>query len=529
VAADTGQFSEDSEAVGGWEQSFNMSGKLSNWLSAPAKSTRGPANYASTPPPFDIHRMAGLRAALGSRALGTPTQDYYALASHYTGLVYLAVNLISNLVSNAKVSFWERNDIDPDGAVKLRRDDPICQLYDNPNPIDTVNDFWFQQVMQKELTGCCLVWAPPDRDPNRFDDAEIAEQWVIPRAGMQLFPPGDPNYPQGYWSYVPNGMFSNYQNGFFTAGTKIPAEQVMVWKSHNPLYRWEGYSALSAMMMSLNTVEAMEMAQLAVQQTGCEQSVAIEFDKDVKPDEPMMDRIRSEWYRRNSGPENAGKLIFTGGGAKINKFATAPAEMGWYDGFAQKAEYLLSSFGTPKALVGMVEELTHSTLFGTLKSHDLTTLSPMLNNLSARHTKDIIAPYYSSSVYMKLEASAIHDDELIEKQLSNDLRCGARTIGEIRRLRGLDTTGEPWENERAYASGPKVDVDLDDAEREQDQDAEAGRPDNIAGEGSLGSKLGQTNKSAARTEAFRASEERAKTLGLLGHHERNGKHTLKMS
>jgi phage portal protein BeeE len=461
--------------------------------------------------------MSGLRAALGSRTLGQPTQDYFALANHYTGLVYLAVNVIANLVSNAKVTLLERSDSDPDGAVKLRWDDPVCQLYQNPNPIDTTHDFWFQQVLQKELCGMCLVWAPPDRDPNQAG-AEIHEMWVIPRAGMILNPPSA-NYPQGYWSYQPNGMYSNYQSGFFQAGTNIPAEQVMVWKSHNPIFRWDGYSAISAMASALSTAEAMEQAQLAVQMNGCEQSVAIEFEKDVKPDQPMMDRIRSEWYARNQGPQNAGNLVFLGGGASINKFATTPADMAWTEGFAQKTEYLLGSFGCQKALVGMVDQLTHSTLFGTLKAHDLTVLTPMLNNLAARHSKDIIAPFYTPSVFMKLEANAIHDDELEERKLANDLRAGIRKVGEIRRLRGLDTTGEEWEEERAYASGPKADPleQGPESEQVQDPDAERGRPENVAG------------RQNQRTEKFLASVERHKTNGVLGHGERNGKHTLHMS
>lgn len=503
-------------------------GKIASWLSRPVKSTPESMWPSATPTQFDSQRMSGLRAALNSRALGTPTQDYYSLATHYTGLVYLAVNLISNLVSSAKLTLWEMDDDDQDGATKLRRDDPICQLYANPNQIDTPQDFWFQQVLQKELTGVCLVWAPPDRDPNRYDNAEVQEMWVIPRAGMILHPPGDPNFPQGFWSYVPNGMYGNYQAGFFQAGTKIPAEQVMLWKSPHPIYRWEGYSALSAMAMSLSTVEAMETAQLAVQQQGCEQSIAVELPPDQKPDQPMMDRIRSDWFEKYAGPTNAGKILFTGGGAKINKISTTPAEMAWTEGFAQKTEYLLASFGTPKALVGMCDQLTHSTLFGTLKAHDLTRLSPMLSSLSARHTKDILVPYYSSSVYMELLASAIHDDELGEVQLKNDMSCGAILYKEIRAKHGLESTGEAWENERAFIGRPTSPDGGDDdkpysAERDQDQHAEAGRDDNIAGQGSLGSQLGR------KSAAFQESVERFKTLGLLGHHERNGKKTIHMS
>lgn len=494
-------------------------GKLAAWLGSHSTAHKAVADPLYPPAhvaPFDAERVRGFRHALNSRALGQPTQDYLALASHMTGLVHMSVNLLATLVGDSKWSLWERSDSDPDGAVRLRRDDPLMRLYDDPNHIDTAQDFMYQQAQQYELAGMALVWTPPDRDPNEAG-AEVAEMWCLPRAGMVLHPP-TPDYPQGYWMALPYGMYGNPAYGYYTAGAKIPAEQVMVFKKSHPYFRWEGYSVLSAMAQSITTLEALETARLAAQLQGCEQSVAIEFDKDTLTPKPeQMERIKAQWYAENAGPTNAGKFLFLGGGAKLNKFSATPAEMAWTEGFAQVSEYLLAAFGTPKALVGMVDELNHSTLFGTLKANHLTKLRPLLNRLAARHTKDVLRPFYGRGVFMKLEADAIHDDELLERQLENDMKCGARTVGEIRSVRGLDRTGEAWESERAFAGkGAEPGADKGTAEGQslddrRDRDSEGGRPDNPAGAGSLGPRM-----KSDRAEALLDSMERLKSRGVIG-------------
>lgn len=47
---------------------------------------------------------------------------------------------------------------------------------------------------------------------------------------------------------------------------------------------------------------------------------------DVKPDQPMMDRIRSDWFERH-GPTGAGKITFQVGGTKIDQISTTPTEI----------------------------------------------------------------------------------------------------------------------------------------------------------------------------------------------------------
>jgi phage portal protein BeeE len=477
-----------------------MSGKISNWLGSAGKASPLTPFPVATPTGWDQERMGGLRRMLDSRALGMPTNDPYALSSMMTGVVYLSVNLLCKLVANAELTFHERDNSTPDGSIRLTHDDPIVQLYNCPNRIDTTYDLFYQVCQQFQLTGMSNVWAPPDRDPNRYDDVEISEMWSLPQVGMTRYQPS-PEFPQGSVLYLPYGAYGNqYLDGYMYQGARIPAEQLVIFKNQHPFLRWEGYSVLQAMAKSIATLEAIDTSRLSVQQQGTEQSVAIEFDKEVRqPDEATIQRIKSEWFANYSGPTNAGKLVVLGSGASLNKFSTTPAEMAWESGWDQVAAYVMGAVGTTKALSGMVEGMTHSTLYGSLKANHITTLVPLLNNLAARHNKDILTPFYSSDVFMKLTGTPIHDDELLEKQISNDLSAGLRTVGEIRRERGLETLGEPWEKERAFVGGDprgKEDERLTGEERDSkdretmgqrdDPDASRDRPENIAGGGSLG-------------------------------------------
>lgn len=511
-------------------------GKLASWLGS-AKSSPEFVYPPATVSPFDAQRMRGLRYALNSKALGQPTQDYMSLSSHMTGMVHVAVNLIATLVQDCQWSMWEHANDGSDRIVRLNRRDPLVQLYRKPNRIDTTQEFWYDQVLQHELTGMALVWTPPDRDPN-LPGAEIAEMWCMPRAGMNLFPP-TPDYPQGYWMALPYGMYGNPAYGYYTAGAKIPVEQVMVFKKRHPYYRWEGWSVLAALAQSVTTFESLETSRLSAMLQGCDQSVAIEFppDQGASPDPELLNRVRAQWYQENQGPANAGKLLFMSNGMKINPFSTSPKEMSFVESFGQIADYLLASFGTPKALVGMVDELTHSTLFGTLKANYLTKLRPLMNKLAARHTKDVLEPFYSESVFLRLEADAVHDDELRERQIDNQLRGGIATVGELRNVYGYELLGEPWEKERAFAGGPKVGgqgngseqrdpetgehIDADD---KRDFDSEVERVANAAGAGALGPRMKMRSpgvRNGHRAEAMLHAMEPLKSRGVI--HDLNEK------
>lgn len=329
--------------------------RLSSWLgkaSAPRPDlTRGTLPIA-TPQVFQSDL---LRDALSTRAPGQWYTNKIALAQAMRGVVYLAVNTLATQFSAAKPVLYEQNDdeMDEDGLTRLSRLDPMYNLIRHPNPLDTWSDVAYQMSMQLDITGMSLVWMPPD---DGDEGGEPAEMYVIP-TGTAFPLPRSPQYPQGAYRVVPyyNSAFfavaPNYNAG---AGAVIPGEQVVAIRNHHPLLRWEGYAVLTAISLSVDTINGIDLSRFNGMQQGCEQTIALELDAATQnPNTDDLRRIREEWQKVYAGARNTGKIVLTPPGAKINKFSTEPDKMAWQEGWSQVADFILAAYQTPKAITGM--------------------------------------------------------------------------------------------------------------------------------------------------------------------------------
>ena len=66
--------------------------------------------------------------------------------------------------------------------------------------------------------------------------------------------------------------------------------------------------------------------------------------------EALLERGARKVY---AGARNAGKIVVTPPGARINNFSTEPRDMAWQEGWSQVADFILAAYQTPKAITGM--------------------------------------------------------------------------------------------------------------------------------------------------------------------------------
>lgn len=500
--------------------------RLSSWLgkaSAPRPDLSRGTLPIATPQVFQSEL---LRDALSTRAPGQWFTNKIALAQAMRGVVYLAVNTLATQFSAAKPVLYEMNDdeLDEDGLTRLSRLDPMYRLIRHPNPLDTWQDAAYQMSMQLDTTGMSLLWMPPDDD----EGFEPAEMYVIP-TGTAIPLPRSPQYPQGAYRVVPYyasafAVAPNYNAG---AGAVIPAEQVVAIRNHHPLLRWEGYAVLTAISLSVDTINGIDQSRFHGMQQGCEQTIALELDAATQmPDVEGMRRIREEWQKVYAGARNHGKIVLTPPGAKINNFSTEPDKMAWQEGWAQIADFLLASYQTPKAITGMSGDLTYATLHASLKQFHWMSLGPRLSKFGGGLTKHWINPTYGDQYVLQLEAKKIDDEQVTQTQIANAQKTGSLTHQELRRLNGwadLDPKEHPWVLERATAAGPKdaPPGDAQDGPR-QDPAVEASRPENRLGEGARGPQKNMVDFLRTRGDALAEAFERHKTNGTI--HHANGTH-----
>lgn len=420
--------------------------RLSNWLGNSGTVTPRPAEAS-----LGSSDLGGLLQTLRKKVPGQWSQNVVELSRHFTSAAFLAINTRATQGSGSKLEVFERTSEDEgvDGVRQLPWHDPICELFEDPNPEDTYADLIYQTIQQRDLTGVSLTWAPP---LGAF--GEPTELYCLPSATAWPMPPS-PDYPQGAYRVLPYPYgLHGAPMGQMVAGAVIPAEQIVRIKNHHPYLRYDGYAVLTAMSLHVDTLEAIDKARNSTQQQGCDQTLAIELSDDWQdPTADQITRLRQQLHALYAGPQNSGKLFIAPKGAKATTISTTPREMAWTEGWSQILDFVLAAFGTPKSVAGLQDTSSYATLYASLRAFTYLSLGPCLSQIGGGWTKHLIRPTYGRQFFLSVKPPEFRDESLIEQQLNTDLKYGGRLIKELRKLRGLDALDEkkyPWVNDRAF-------------------------------------------------------------------------------
>ena len=421
--------------------------RLSSWIAN--DSTK------SAPPGSPAERDLGLLlSTLRSGAPGQWSQNVFELSRHFKSAAYLAVNTLAKHAMDSAFSLYERTD-DPDapnGEVELPWYDPACRLFEDPNPVDTFSDLMYQTVQQLSITGMALTWCPPT-DAND----EPAEMYSLPTANCWPLPIS-PMYPQGAYRVLPYpfGLLAA-PVGQIASGAVIPAEQIVRVKNNHPYLRYDGYAVMTAIGQSIDTLEAIDQSRFATMSQGCEQSLAMSSTSPMSqdPSEEDIKRFRKQLEVLYAGPKNAGKIFFPPTGWDLKQISTTPKDMAWQDGWSQVLDFILASFGVPKAVAGLQDSLSYATLYSSLRAFCLFSLGPIVRQIARGWNKGIVWPSWGKEIGLRITAPEFKDETLEETKFQNDLKCGLLLGKEGRKLRGydhLDPAEEAWVNERLFAN-----------------------------------------------------------------------------
>lgn len=398
----------------------------------------------------DVQRLL---IALRSHSPGPWTANLMELSRHFTSAVYIAVNTLATHASRSTFHVFERTDDPnvPGGEIELPWTDPVHELIENPNPEDTFADVMYQSVQQLSLTGMSLTWVVPGGSgPAEFYNLPTANCWPL-TAGTY-----DPKrYPHGGYRVIPYtyGMISASPQAT-AAGAIIPAEQVMRLKNPHPFLRYDGYAVLTAMGHHVDTFEAIGTSRFATMRQGAEQSLQLKATSQLSqdPDEPTLARTRKQLELLYAGPENANKIVIPPAGWEFSQISTTPKDMAWTEGFMQLLDFVLASFGVPKAVAGLQDSSSYATLYASLRAFGYFSLGPIVGRIEARMNKDMIRPAYGREFGVRLVPPEFRDEQLEVNQLSNDLKSGAITYEEYRTRRKWSAIKEPWTKDRVTAN-----------------------------------------------------------------------------
>ncbi len=95
-------------------------------------------------------------------------------------------------------------------------------------------------------------------------------------------------------------------------------------------------------------------------------------------EEEEEEEYRERWEEQHAGAERSGRIAILSGGFKYQSIALSPTDMGHLEQLAWDRDEVLAVMGTPKAVLGVTEQLNYATQIGQTANFWDQTLLPLL-------------------------------------------------------------------------------------------------------------------------------------------------------
>lgn len=407
-----------------------------------------------------------LKQALGSGQPGQWASDHRTEAEQFTGWTYVAVRSICLQAMQASVSVYEdenspkqkqlrrsyRNDpglqrlkslyaSEEGEAEPLPNTHPLCKMLKRPNPTQSGAQFRYEQVLQLQLTGSCIIW----NVPNKF--GKTVQRYVIP-TGMTTPVAPSTDLPTGGFRIQTNS--SRYavidDDGFTTSGMFsqivnriVPLEQIQVVRWPHPMLKEDGQSPVSAGAKWIDSANQIDQARWSQMNNGADPSVILtlgpEYNLSPEETEALAEQVRQKY----GGAENSGKAWVTNAD-KVVSPTTTPKDMSYVDAFNQLRDAALALHGVPGIAAGISDGGSYAAFYASLKQFVSLTVQPILDLIAEEETEQL-APQFGAGLTVEIEAAQIDDPEVLERRITTDVAARSIRVDEVRALRGLPSLG----------------------------------------------------------------------------------------
>lgn len=316
--------------------------------------------------------------------------------------------------------------------VEAKPSDPFVRLFEHVNENDTFPDFMSQWVMQYDLTGTGFLWCRPSMLGY---EAPPAEFYILPTALMGAFIPAfleGGSYPYGAWRvlpYYPSGLYGMLPSTLVASGAVLDGREVKRHRRPHPLYRWDGYSPLTAGGVQFDVLESIDQSRKAAMDHGFRPD-AIATIKGATPE--TLNTLSAAFEQSQGGARNAHRILFgNGDNLDVETLNTAPREMDYGAGWDQMVKVCLAILGVPPAVAGLVEASSYSQLFASLKQFYTLNLNPLARSIGAFLTKNVVAPHDKNTI-VQIDLPEIDDREMDMKKMDLLAKYGVITDNELR-------------------------------------------------------------------------------------------------
>lgn len=383
---------------------------------------------------------------------GPATDDRWTQLGAYTGVIYIAVQTVARALSSASIDVLAyrprgRKSIsvgskvikaNPTSNGQARDEDyapvkfshPLNKLFRRINAQDTLGTFLTDWVIQRTLTGTAHLWTPRMMG---FD--KPAELWVLPTPFLTYLPP-TPDRPRGGYTLLnmtPTGTgFMAYSGG----ACQLDANEVLRHQHKHPLYKWDGYSPLTAAGEQLDVLRAIDTARKASMDNEVDPSLIVSL-KGATPAE--CQRVANELSNRHGGAENRKKVMAAAAEDVNIDFPTRAAkDMDYASGWDQMVKFAFASLKVLPTVVGLNEAGSFAEFYAARRQFYDQTLKPEAQDIGSFLTKNLAHKYYGDKFVVQLNVPPPDNEEMNDRQTQADATAGIITVNEVRQRRGMD-------------------------------------------------------------------------------------------
>jgi hypothetical protein len=432
--------------------------------------------YANKPPsPANVQARAYLLDVMQRGLPGYPTDDRYLQSQKFTGLVYTAVRPLMRAIRRADVVALKRvrrrrnrTTFGPGGIVakslsagygKSQRDDyvpidqdhPVARVLDRPQQEDgteSIGDILEYATLQACLTGVSPVWCVPSEKYIERGDWRPVQLYALPTA-LTVPQPGSAGleYPSGLYRLTPYYATPTGGGGYFAgragsvAGTILDGREVKRRMYKHPLYRWDGYSPLTACAFLLDIAESIDQARWSAMNSGVNPDVILKM---AGADEATALAVKAKILERNGGSrKNREPMMLWSPNTEAEfdvEFGNrSPKEMDFKDSWEQATAAVLAVFGTPRTVAGLSTASGHAELYAAKKQFHEMSVEPECEELGEFLTVAVAQPWEEEpgEICIEVLAEAPKNEDTSIIAAKDRVSLGIVTVNESRASQNL--------------------------------------------------------------------------------------------
>lgn len=394
---------------------------------------------AASPSPANVQARTYLLDLMQRGLPGYPTDDRHLQSQKFTGIVYTAIRPLMRAVRKADVVCLRRvrkrrgrTTFGPGSVVaksmsaghgKSQRDDyvpvdadhPVARLLDRPQQKDgteTLGDVLEYATLQACLTGVSPFWCVPSAKYLSGGTWRPVQLYALPTALTQPQPAASAEYPSGWYRLLPYYATPTGGAGFFSGrtvgaiGAPLDGREVKRRLYKHPLYRWDGYSPLTACAFLLDVAEAVDQARWSQMQNGINPSLFITMSG---ADKAQIDRFGEEFQQARGGARASRKAIVVSTPSDQGKIDVKTPTQGqqrldYSDDWEQVQAAVLAVFGTPRTVAGLSTATGHAELYAAKKQFFEGTVQPECEELGDFLTAAVAQPWEEEDGELFIEA-----------------------------------------------------------------------------------------------------------------------------